>query len=100
MKSSQFSQSMPLALCTQFHVFSMCSMCFWFSVVDMIDCSVPQYNNRLDQPLPDRPFKTDLNPEQRKLKEKEKGSWKNLSKEEKLACKYSQTRVLTNGGQT
>lgn len=61
--------------------------CFGFSVVDMMDSSVPQYNNRLDQPLTDRPYVTTLSQEQMKLKEKEKGSWKNLSKEEKLACK-------------
>ncbi|XP_062841557.1 cytochrome c oxidase subunit 4 isoform 1, mitochondrial [Trichomycterus rosablanca] len=52
--------------------------------VDVIDCSVPQYNNRLDTPLPDIPFNRNLTPEQRKLKEKEKEPWSNLTKEEKL----------------
>lgn len=56
--------------------------------VDVIDCSVPQYNNRLDTPLPDIPFVRNLTPEQKKLKEKEKESWTNLTKEEKLARKY------------
>ncbi|XP_076146913.1 cytochrome c oxidase subunit 4I1-like [Alosa pseudoharengus] len=65
-------------------------------VVDVIDCSVPQYNNRLDTPLPDRPFvKHDqLSAEQKKLKEKEKASWKSLSKEEQLAL-YRMTFELT-----
>ncbi|TSL10149.1 5'-AMP-activated protein kinase subunit gamma-2 [Bagarius yarrelli] len=53
--------------------------------VDVIDCSVPQYNNRLDTPLPDIPFVRKLNPEQKKLKEKEKEPWTKLTKEEKLA---------------
>ncbi|KAI4885963.1 hypothetical protein NFI96_017255 [Prochilodus magdalenae] len=53
--------------------------------VDVIDCSVPQYNNRLDTPLPDIPFVTSLTPEQKTLKEKEKDSWTKLTKEEKLA---------------
>ncbi|XP_036414033.1 cytochrome c oxidase subunit 4 isoform 1, mitochondrial [Colossoma macropomum] len=55
------------------------------SAVDVIDCSVPQYNNRLDTPLPDIPFITNLTPEQKTLKEKEKDAWTNLTKEEKLA---------------
>ncbi|XP_012670558.1 cytochrome c oxidase subunit 4 isoform 1, mitochondrial [Clupea harengus] len=53
--------------------------------VDMMDCTVPQYNNRLDTPLPDVPFVTILDAGQEKLKEKEKGPWSSLSKEEKLA---------------
>ncbi|XP_030624129.1 cytochrome c oxidase subunit 4I1-like [Chanos chanos] len=53
--------------------------------LDVIDCSVPQYNNRRDTPLPDVPFVQNLNAEQKKLKEKEKGPWTNLTKEEKLA---------------
>lgn len=61
--------------------------CRLFSDVDVIDCSVPQYNNRLDTPLPDVPFVRNLNAEQKKLKEKEKGPWTQLSKEEKLASK-------------
>ncbi|KAF4075859.1 hypothetical protein AMELA_G00223690 [Ameiurus melas] len=53
--------------------------------VDVIDCSVPQYNNRLDTPLTDIPFVRNLTPEQKMLKEKEKESWTKLTKEEKLA---------------
>ncbi|KAF5901788.1 cytochrome c oxidase subunit 4 isoform 1, mitochondrial-like, partial [Clarias magur] len=53
--------------------------------VDVIDCTVPQYNNRLDTPLPDIPFVRKLTPEQKKLKEKEMEPWTKLSKEEKLA---------------
>ncbi|KAL7840580.1 hypothetical protein AOLI_G00259030 [Acnodon oligacanthus] len=55
------------------------------SAMDVIDCSVPQYNNRLDTPLPDIPFITNLTPEQKTLKEKEKDAWTKLTKEEKLA---------------
>ncbi|XP_027032190.2 cytochrome c oxidase subunit 4 isoform 1, mitochondrial isoform X1 [Tachysurus fulvidraco] len=62
--------------------------------VDVIDCSVPQYNNRLDTPLPDIPFVRNLTPEQKKLKEKEKESWTNLTKEEKLAL-YRLTHELS-----
>uniref|UniRef100_A0A3B3TD46 Uncharacterized protein n=1 Tax=Paramormyrops kingsleyae TaxID=1676925 RepID=A0A3B3TD46_9TELE len=51
---------------------------------DVTDCSQPQYNSRLDTPLPDVPFVRSPSPEQRKLKEKEKGPWTNLSMEEKL----------------
>lgn len=39
-------------------------------------------------PMPDEPFCTELNEEQRALKEKEKGSWAQLSQAEKVACKY------------
>ncbi|XP_062377419.1 cytochrome c oxidase subunit 4 isoform 1, mitochondrial [Sardina pilchardus] len=65
-------------------------------VMDVMDCTVPQYNNRLDSPLPDRPFVQleQLSAEQKKLKEKEKGSWKSLSKEEQLAL-YRMTFELT-----
>lgn len=54
---------------------------------DVLDPSVPQYNNRLDTPLSDVPFVRNLNSEQRQLKEKEKGPWTKLTKEEKIACK-------------
>ncbi|XP_076868336.1 cytochrome c oxidase subunit 4I1-like isoform X2 [Brachyhypopomus gauderio] len=53
--------------------------------VDVIDCSAPQYNNRLDTPLPDIPFVRKLTAEQKQLKEKEKEPWTKLTKEEKLA---------------
>lgn len=67
------------------HLYIFLAVCF--SDVDMTDCSVPQYNNRLDTPLPDVPFVRNLNPEQKKLKEKESGPWTQLTKEEKLASK-------------
>lgn len=38
--------------------------------------------------MPDEPFCTELSEEQRALKEKEKGSWTELSQAEKVACKY------------
>ncbi|XP_029935744.1 cytochrome c oxidase subunit 4 isoform 1, mitochondrial-like [Myripristis murdjan] len=52
---------------------------------DVLDCSLPQYNCRLDTPLPDVPFVRELTNQQRALKEKEKGDWRSLTKEEKLA---------------
>lgn len=60
---------------------------------DVIDRSQPQYSNRLDTPLPDVPFVRSLSPEQRKLKEKEKGPWTSLSMEEKLACKVARRHL-------
>uniref|UniRef100_A0A667XPJ2 Cytochrome c oxidase subunit 4 n=1 Tax=Myripristis murdjan TaxID=586833 RepID=A0A667XPJ2_9TELE len=53
--------------------------------VNVLDCSLPQYNCRLDTPLPDVPFVRELTNQQRALKEKEKGDWRSLTKEEKLA---------------
>lgn len=50
------------------------------------DMSLPQYWNRPDIPLPDRPFKDVLDPEDKALKQKEKGPWGQLSNEEKIAC--------------
>jgi len=51
--------------------------------------SVPMYCDRLDTPLPDKPYKDALSDADKSLKQKEKGPWNNLSKEEKLACLYT-----------
>ncbi|XP_043946266.1 cytochrome c oxidase subunit 4 isoform 1, mitochondrial-like [Protopterus annectens] len=51
------------------------------------DMSVPKYIDRQDTPLPDVPYQQELNSEQRALKVKERGSWKDLTNEEKLASK-------------
>lgn len=51
---------------------------------------MPPYTNYHAQrsyPMPDEPFCTELNAEQRALKEKEKGSWTQLSQAEKVACR-------------
>ncbi|CAL8369744.1 unnamed protein product [Lota lota] len=50
-----------------------------------VDMSRPLYWNRLDTPLPDKAFKDVLNAEDTALKQKEKGPWGQLSKEEKIA---------------
>ncbi|XP_054632350.1 cytochrome c oxidase subunit 4 isoform 2, mitochondrial isoform X2 [Dunckerocampus dactyliophorus] len=47
--------------------------------------SKPMYWDRVDTPLPDRPYKDELSAVDKSLKQKEKGSWKQLSKEEKIA---------------
>ncbi|ROL53271.1 Cytochrome c oxidase subunit 4 isoform 2, mitochondrial [Anabarilius grahami] len=57
-------------------------------VTEQADMSVPMYWDRLDTPLPDRPYKDTLSSADKSLKQKEKGPWNNLSKEEKLACWY------------
>lgn len=57
-------------------------------VTEQADMSVPMYWDRLDTPLPDKPYQDTLRDADKSLKQKEKGSWKNLSKEEKLACWY------------
>ncbi|XP_020790315.1 cytochrome c oxidase subunit 4 isoform 2, mitochondrial [Boleophthalmus pectinirostris] len=54
-------------------------------VSQVADMSKPLYWNRRDVPLPDRPFRLELNAGDKSLKEKEKGSWKQLSNEEKIA---------------
>lgn len=45
------------------------------------------YHAQRSYPMPDEPFCTELNAEQRALKEKEKGSWTQLSHAEKVACR-------------
>ncbi|XP_061780805.1 cytochrome c oxidase subunit 4 isoform 2, mitochondrial isoform X1 [Nerophis lumbriciformis] len=47
--------------------------------------SKPMYWDSVDTPLPDRPFKDQLSAADNSLKQKEKGSWQQLSKEEKIA---------------
>ncbi|XP_029973743.1 cytochrome c oxidase subunit 4 isoform 2, mitochondrial isoform X2 [Salarias fasciatus] len=54
-------------------------------VSDMADMSQPQYWDRADTPLPDRPYKDVLTAADKSLKQKEKGPWGQLSKEEKIA---------------
>lgn len=46
------------------------------------------YHAQRSYPMPDEPFCTELNAEQRALKEKEKGSWTQLSHAEKVACRF------------
>lgn len=55
-------------------------------VAESTDMSQPMYWDRVDLPLPDRPYKDAHGPSEKSLKQKEKGPWGQLSKEEKLAC--------------
>nr|XP_033790462.1 cytochrome c oxidase subunit 4 isoform 1, mitochondrial-like [Geotrypetes seraphini]XP_033790463.1 cytochrome c oxidase subunit 4 isoform 1, mitochondrial-like [Geotrypetes seraphini] len=50
-----------------------------------VDFTKPMYCERREVPLPDVPFVSQLTPEQKALKEKETRSWKELTKEEKIA---------------
>ncbi|XP_053338729.1 cytochrome c oxidase subunit 4 isoform 2, mitochondrial isoform X1 [Clarias gariepinus] len=54
-------------------------------VSQQTDMSVPLYCDRLDTPLPDRPYNNALTATEKSLKQKEKGPWNNLSNEEKIA---------------
>ncbi|XP_050926991.1 cytochrome c oxidase subunit 4 isoform 2, mitochondrial isoform X1 [Lates calcarifer] len=54
-------------------------------VVESVDMSQPMYWDRVDLPLPDRPYKDTLTATDKSLKQKEKGPWGQLSKEEKIA---------------
>ncbi|XP_077070513.1 cytochrome c oxidase subunit 4 isoform 2, mitochondrial [Siphateles boraxobius] len=54
-------------------------------VTEQADMSVPMYWDRLDTPLPDKPYQDTLSDADKSLKQKEKGPWNNLSREEKLA---------------
>lgn len=61
---------------------------------------MPPYTNYYAQrsyPMPDEPFCTELSAEQRALKEKEKGSWTQLSHAEKVACR-SQSGTAGDSG--
>lgn len=61
-------------------------ICILSDVAEQADMSLPMYWDRLDTPLPDRPYRDTLSAADKSLKQKEKGPWNNLSKEEKLAC--------------
>ncbi|XP_071783651.1 cytochrome c oxidase subunit 4 isoform 2, mitochondrial [Centroberyx gerrardi] len=54
-------------------------------VSESVDMSQPMYWDRLDTPLPDRPFKDVLTSADKSLKQKEKGPWAQLTNEEKIA---------------
>ncbi|XP_051518950.1 cytochrome c oxidase subunit 4 isoform 2, mitochondrial-like [Myxocyprinus asiaticus] len=52
---------------------------------EQADMSLPMYWDRLDTPLPDRPYQDTLRAADKSLKQKEKGPWNYLTKEEKIA---------------
>ncbi|XP_019944346.1 cytochrome c oxidase subunit 4 isoform 2, mitochondrial [Paralichthys olivaceus] len=54
-------------------------------VAESVDMSQPTYADCVDNPLPDRPYKDTLTTADQSLKQKEKGPWSQLSKEEKVA---------------
>lgn len=59
-----------------------------------MDMSKPLYYDRKDTPLPDRAYKDVLDTADKGLKQKEKGPWGQLSKEEKIACRLLLTHRL------
>lgn len=63
-------------------------------VSEKVDMSLPMYYDRLDIPLPDKPYKDVLSGAEENLKQKEKGPWSQLTNEEKIALyriMFSQT---------
>ncbi|XP_004565543.1 cytochrome c oxidase subunit 4 isoform 2, mitochondrial [Maylandia zebra] len=54
-------------------------------VSESVDMSQPMYWDRVDIPLPDKPYKDVLTDADKSLKQKEKGPWGQLTKEEKIA---------------
>lgn len=54
-------------------------------VAETADMSQPMYCDRLDTPLPDKAYKDVLTSADKSLKQKEKGPWSQLTKEEKIA---------------
>lgn len=65
-------------------------------VVESVDMSQPMYWDRVDLPLPDRPYKDTLTATDKSLKQKEKGPWGQLSKEEKIACRQHTVQSNTH----
>ena len=63
-------------------------------VTTTVDMSKPLYCDRQDTPLPDRAYKDVLDAADKGLKQKEKGPWGQLSKEEKIARRFLLTRRL------
>ncbi|XP_045912245.1 cytochrome c oxidase subunit 4 isoform 2, mitochondrial isoform X1 [Micropterus dolomieu] len=54
-------------------------------VAESVDMSQPMYWDRRDTPLPDKRYKDVLTGAEESLKQKEKGPWSQLTKEEKIA---------------
>ncbi|XP_034733663.1 cytochrome c oxidase subunit 4 isoform 2, mitochondrial [Etheostoma cragini] len=63
-------------------------------VAQTVDMSQPMYVDRLDTPLPDKPYTAVLTAADKSLKQKEKGPWSQLTQEEKLACRFFSPRRL------
>ncbi|XP_077432581.1 cytochrome c oxidase subunit 4 isoform 2, mitochondrial [Vanacampus margaritifer] len=55
------------------------------SASPVADISKPMYHDSLHTPLPDKPYKDELTAVDKNLKQKEKGPWNQLTKEEKIA---------------